>query len=119
MASRRIVLVLILATATAVGLCFIIRYLRDRYYALEYNVTVTCDVLPEDDEQLDQWLSNQPGVRRWMVGRQGQSVGIGFVMRQNIARSQPPTPDIEGQLSTFGYQGNVRVVKEPPHLYAP
>ena len=69
-----------------------------------YNVQAEFAQLPPNDEALEEWLRQQPGVVEHAVHveRNGQNVRVFFIIVQNL-RKQPPFPRLEEQAAVLGY----------------
>lgn len=72
-----------------------------------YGIRVEFDTLPANDKPLEEWMKAQPGVVEHTVhvARNGNSVGMLWIMTQSIGPRGPPVPDFRTAFERFGYKG--------------
>jgi hypothetical protein len=77
--------------------------------SLGYVVEARFEKMPLNDKALMEWLRSQPGVIPHLVaiGRfeDGKLLYVSFTMSRSLA-GQPPFPDLNGHVSSFGYTGS-------------
>src|SRR5579859_6929787 len=77
-------------------------------FAIEHAVQAQYQSMPDRDNELEQWIREQPGVGKARVVHSSRGVHVHFVMTQNLLRTDPPTPDLRAALDEFGYRGELR-----------
>jgi hypothetical protein len=84
-----LLVVLILLTGVALLGGYSFRQIRSEMIAFEYAIWAEYSSMPESDEAVEEWLSDQPGVGNHNVCRYGQVVSIHFVIEQDHTGTNP------------------------------
>ena len=82
---------------------FALSYIRP---SVGYTVCAEFASMPDDDEALERWLRNQPGVAGGTVHtkREGDRLEVFYIA--NLSRFQK-SPDLQAQCAVLGYSGQV------------
>jgi hypothetical protein len=64
------------------------------------------DDMPANDDLLERWLRDQPGVapKQMMIRRDARKLFVVFGIDRNL-RGQPPPPDLDAACRSLGYSG--------------
>jgi hypothetical protein len=84
-----------------------------------YGVVTEFDVVPPNDQALDDWIRAQPGVVVHMAGVNRTRVGERWLIEVNygISRNgwgEPPLPDLDAACAALGYRGQAAPFRSVP-----
>jgi hypothetical protein len=98
-------------TAVVFGLLFAMWtvFCHNVHASFGYVVEARFEKMPPSDRALIEWLRCQPGIvpHTVAIGRfdDGKLLYVTFIQSRSLA-GQPPFPDLNGQITCFGYTGS-------------